>query len=76
MNLAFSLPECCCRHHVAHTNVDTGIVPLISRNVLSAPQCRWKIFTECNGLNLSSYQATCVLKYLFIRGLKNSRKTI
>ena len=73
-NLAFALPECCCRHHVAHTNVDTRIVPLISRNVLSPSQRGWKIFTERDGLDLSRYQATRVLKYLFICGL-GIRKT-
>ena len=73
-NLEFSLPECRCRHHVTHTNVDTLIVPLISRNVLSAPQGCWKIFTERDGLDLCRYQATRVLKYLFICGLGITKK--
>lgn len=34
----FKLPESCCCHDVAHPNVNALIVPLISRNVLSAPQ--------------------------------------
>ncbi len=69
----FELPESCCCHHVAHTNVYALIVPLIRRYVLSAPQSRWQVFTERDGLDLSRYQATRGLKYLFISSL-GSRK--
>ena len=63
------LPESCSCHHVAHTHVHTLIVPLISRHVLSAPQCRRQVLTECDSLDLGRYQAARGLENLLIGSL-------
>lgn len=74
VTLCFLLPESRCRHHVAHTNVDILIVPLISRDVLSPPQRGWKVFTERDSLDFCRYYTAHVLKYLFICGLGNRKQ--
>ena len=51
-------PESRCCHDVAHSNVDTLIIPFIMRNVLRAPQQRRQVLTERDGLELSRYHAT------------------